>query len=748
MSRSFLLLLVLPNFVFAQTSYSRVKQEPYWAPPSSSLLSPGAVLAGCITDFATGDPVPFVQLLLEELRRTSMTDESGQFVFPNVPSGIYHLKTFRVGYQSIEQPIQVSTQDTVRLTVRLTASINQLGEVEIMGESENKLEKAALAVEGATLRQNLSGTIAETLLGTAGMAMRSMGPAPARPVLRGMGGDRLTVLEDGGRTGDLSASSADHAVVIEPLNAERIEVLRGPVALAYSASALGGVINVVRNFIPTHQPEALHVAASLQGESVNKGISVGYMVGAPIGKIALHTDGSFRTAQDLQTPSGVLKNTDLRTLNGSIGLSSIQKWGHVGVAYSHYNSRYGIPGGFVGAHPNGVRIALYRNHAEFSAEYVPQNAIHLTNITLKNNFTYYFHQEFEASGAIGMEFQTLEVHTKIDAQTKSIGPFQRGKTGISGLYRQYNVGGLVFSPNVTEFAANGYAYQEAKAGPWTLSAGIRYDVRTAIPEKETQTRIGFIRKRDFGGFAASVSINNQVSRRLSMALTFNRSIRMPAIEELFTEGPHLAAYSYDTGNPELITEKGYGAEWSARYRTTGSEAQLTLFRNRIPTYIYLANTGKINNRTLLPVYQYSGGDARLQGFEAMLHQSLFAGLSVTTTLSFVSGTLVEASKPLPQMPPMNGNAAVQYHLGNLRLSGGVKFAVKQDQLGDFEEATNGYVVPNLSAQYHLTTGKKLHTIDLSLNNLTNTIYRDHLSRVKSIMPEPGFNMKLLYRIYF
>ncbi|HRR09658.1 MAG TPA: TonB-dependent receptor [Rhodothermales bacterium] len=745
MNRLFLLLL-LPYFVSAQTSYKRLKQQPYVSPsyPTSS----GTLLAGRITDFATGDPVPFVQVLLEELRRTSMTNENGRFVFPNVPSGTYHLKAFRVGYQSIEEDIQVNTQDTVYIMIRLPASINQLGEVEIMGESGNTLEKAALAVEGATLRQNLSGTIAETLLGTAGMAMRSMGPAPARPVLRGMGGDRLTVLEDGGRTGDLSASSADHAVVIEPLNAERIEVLRGPVALAYSASALGGVINVVRNFIPTHQPEALHVAASLQGESVNKGLSVGYMVGAPIGKIALHTDGSFRTAQDLQTPSGVLKNTDLRTLNGSIGLSSIQKWGHLGVAYSHYNSRYGIPGGFVGAHPKGVRIALYRNHAELSAEYVPQDATYLTKITLKNNFTYYFHQEFEASGAIGMEFQTLEVHTRIDAQAKSIGPFQRGKAGVSGLYRQYNVGGLVFSPNATELAANGYAYQEATKESFTISAGIRYDVRTAIPEKETQTRIGFIRKRDFGGLSASVSINNQVSRCLSMALTINRSIRMPAVEELFTEGPHLAAYSYDTGNPELITEKGYGAEWSTRYHATGSEAQLTLFHNRIPSYIYLANTGKINNRTLLPVYQYSRGDARLQGFEAMIHQSLFAGVSVTATLSFVSGALVEVSKPLPQMPPMNGNTAIQYHMGNLRITGGIKYAVKQNQLGDFEDATNGYVIPNLSAQYHLTKGKKLHTIDLSLNNLTNTTYRDHLSRVKSIMPEPGFNIKLLYRIYF
>jgi len=747
MSRLYFFLWLIPSLSLAQTSF-HTPAAPTTFDTIKHETAPTTLLVGSVTDHATGEPIPFVQLLLEELRRTATTDGKGIFGFPNVPIGTYTLKTFRVGYQPLEQKIQINNQDTVRISIRLTTSGNNLGEVEILGDAGNKLEKAALAVDGATLRQNLSGTIAETLLGTAGMAMRAMGPAPARPVLRGMGGDRLTILEDGGRTGDLSASSADHAVVIEPLNAERIEVLRGPIALAYSANALGGVINVIRNFIPTHQPEDLHVAASIQGESVNRSLSAGYMVGAPIGKFALHTDGSFRAAQDLHTPSGVLNNTDLKTFNASLGLSAVRNWGHVGAAYSHYNSQYGIPGGFVGAHPLGVRISLYRNHIEAASEFVPQNKQHLTNIAIKSNFTYYFHQEFEASGAIGMEFQTQELHTRIDAQTKSVGPFGRGKAGISALFRQYNVGGLVFSPNAKEVASNGYVFQEAAFGKWTTSIGFRYDARTAIPEKETQTRIGFIRKRNFGGVSASASVNSQLNKRLSTALTLSRSVRMPALEELFTEGPHLAAYSYDTGNPDLITEKGIGAEWHTRYRTTHTEAQFSLFRNRIPSYIYLANTGKVNNRTLLPVYQFSRGDAVIQGFEAVVHQSLFAGLAAEATLSFVSGTLVETQRPLPQIPPLNGRGAIQYRTGNLLLSGGVKFAAQQNRLGEFEEVTEGYIVPNIAAQYHLTTGKTLHTFNLSINNLTNTTYRDHLSRVRSIMPEPGFNVKLLYRVYW
>lgn len=719
------------------------------------------VVQGEVRDMTTAEPIGFVQILIEELRRSATSEPNGRFSFGKLPQGQYTLKTFRVGYQPLTQRIDLVDQDTLHLTISLSAYNKDAGVVEIVGNAQT-LEKPALSVNGSVLRQNLSGTIAQTMIGTPGLAMRSMGPAPARPILRGLGGDRLMILEDGGKTGDLSGTAADHAVVIEPLNAERIDILRGAPALAYSSSALGGVINVVRNLIPNHLPESVHLGATLQTESVNKSLSTGYFVGSPLGKSgktnkqwAMHSDGAFRQTQDLNTPIGLLENTNIRTFNGSLGVSRIRENGFTGAAFSHYNSQYGIPGGFVGAHPNGVRIHLYRNQVEAHSEWLPSRNVkehahtsHWTRIEAKTNFTYYFHQEFESPEIIGLEFQTDELTTAIRAQTKDIGIFQKGMIGIEGFARDYNIGGLIFAPNAKEQGGAFFAYQEMAKGKWIWQIGSRFDAKHTIPDEEKQARIGWIRRRAFSGVSGSTSLSYQMKLPFSIGFVLNRAVRMPALEELFTEGPHLAAYSYDVGNPNLNTETGWGAELVAKLQLDNTHAHISLFQNRLSNYIFLENTGQMNFRTLLPIYQYKGDSAKMWGVEGSFEQNIGAQFAFSSTASYVNGTLASTKIPLPQMPPFNGNAGISWKQKSFTLGANAKFATAQERLGEFEIATAGYIVPNVSAQFIKQRGKFLHTLNLGIENITNTEYRDHLSRVKSIMPEAGRNVKVLYKMYW
>lgn len=708
-----------------------------------------ATVRGAVHDADTHDPVSFTQIVLEELNRGTTSDADGRFELADIPAGTYTLKAFRIGYESLARRLTIPAGDTVRVDIDMTSSAVSVGEVVVEGAREDEvLADPVLAVEGRDLRQHLGTTIAETLNDQPGIAMRSMGPAPARPVLRGLGGERLLVLEDGGRTGDLSATSSDHAVVIEPMTAERIEVVRGPAALIYGPNTLGGVVNVVRGYIPSTRPDGMHAGVSVQGQSVNEGISGGLMLTAPVGPLSVSMDGSIRQAGDLRTPVGELGNTGLSTYNAAAGVSRVGRYGYIGGAGSYYYSEYGIPGGFVGAHPNGVDVRIDRKHAELRGEYFPQ-AAWLQRIEGRAQFSRYFQQEFESSDVVGVEFGVLSGQASAIGYTARMAPFSKGALGIWSELRSTESGGLSFTPNAIEHTMAAFGYQEATLGDFAIQGGLRFDYRTVTPEDERESqRVGLIRQRAFGGISASLAGTWRPSEKLSTGLTLMRSLRMPGVEELFSEGPHLAAYTFEVGNAELDSERGWGMEAAARYTGRRANASLALFANYILDYIYPQNTGDTTYSVLLPIYQFRGATASMVGAEASGTVPLRYGFGVEGAASYVRGTLTRSGEPLPFVPPLSGKMGIRYRKGPFSMGVTARAAAAQERLGSYEERTDGYVVLDAFGQLYLTTGNLLHTFDLTVENLTNSEYRDHLSRVKVIMPEPGLNIRLLYKVYF
>lgn len=710
--------------------------------------SAGAVV-GSVVDADTDEPIGFAQVLLEEANRSATADEAGQFEILFVHGDTYTLKAFRIGYQPLTQSVRVPAGDTLRVTLQMASTLIEQGEIVVEGAREDvrQFADADMELEGRKLRQNLGTTIAETLDEEPGISMRSMGPAPARPVLRGLGGERLLVLEDGGRTGDLSATSTDHAVVIDPLTSERIEVIRGPAALVYGPNTLGGVVNVIRGVVPTSMPRKLTVGASLQGQSVNNGLSSGFGAEAPLGPLAAHVDASVRTADDVSTPVGPLENTELTTLNGSAGLGLIGNWGHAGLAGSYYRSSYGIPGGFVGAHPDGVNIELDRRRIEARAEIFDPIAW-IPRMELEGSFSRYEHQEYEADDVLGIEFGLLSYHGRALFHTHRNGHMRKGAFGLWSEYRDYASGGYSHTPASTEWTLAGFGFQDVHFEGFTLQVGLRYDYRRVRPgeEQESET-IGTIRERSFGGVSASLRGMIHPREDLSAGVTLMRSLRMPGIEELYSEGPHLAAYSFEIGNPELGLERGWGAEVFGRYEHPTLTASVATYYNLIDGYIFPLNTGETNVQTLLPIYQQTGAEARMLGAEASIGARILDGFHAAATASFVHGTLTNRDEPLPWMPPLSGKLDASYERNRLTLGATTRFAAEQKRTGPFEEPTNGYLIFGAYAQYYFETGPTLHTIDLIVENIADAEYRDHLSRVKSVMPEPGRNIKLLYRIY-
>ncbi|MFH5883411.1 TonB-dependent receptor [Halalkalibaculum sp. DA3122] len=722
------------------------------------------ILAGTVTDRDTGEPVAFAYLHLEEINRTVTAHSDGSFEFTNVPTGSYTLSVYRVGYQTISQTVRVAENETTEIAVSLRPTVLNSEAVEVIATDErgtgSSLEHASKTISGTELRQDLGTTLASTLDEVPGFSSRTMGSAPGRPVVRGLGGERLLILQDGERTGDVSGQSADHAVTVDPMSAEKIEIARGPAALQYGSNAIGGVINIVRNQIATSQPDHLHGSASLQGESVNTGAVAGLEASAPLGKtLALKLDGNLRSARNTATPEGKLENSGILSTNNALGLSYIRPWGYAGLASSVYFNNYGIPPNPEGGHPQGVDIEMRKYQSEAGSEVFLNNS---TFKSIKADISYknYYHREIEASGDIGTEFGVLTGNASVFARHGTLAFFDSGKMGLWGEAKNYAIQGAR-TPDSDSYSLAGYIIEEKDVGALHLELGARFDyVETTPAQRDPDSQIGFIRERSFSALASSATAIYDLGNGFFTGTTWIHSFRAPSQEELYSEGPHLASYSYEVGNPDLDPERGLGKELFFRYKTSTTTTELSFYHNSFDSYIYPRNTGQPSARfPSLNVYQFTGVDALFQGVEASSQVQLLDFWALSGSLSYTHASRklnnqepgAEAGAtwhPLPMIPPFKGSLGLKYAKGGFQVGSNLRLAARQTRTGDFETPTEGYAVIDLFGQYRLQSGAVLHTFSLNAENILDTTYRKHLSRIKEIRPEAGFGVSLLYRIYF
>ncbi len=717
-----------------------------------SSLARNTSISGEVIDAETETPLVDVHVsLLRDREGTSLfrTSRNGQFRFEEITPGAYTLRFERVGYETLDQEIVFET-DSMTMTIKLKRSPIQLGEVVVTpGDEEHAhFEKTTdLNLSAQQLDQQMGATIAETLSGEVGIAQRTMGRATARPVVRGMGGDRLLILEDGGRTGDKSASSADHAVAIDPTTATNIEIIRGAASLIYGSGTLGGVVNVKRETIPQTLPQRPTLNLTFQGESVNSGLTgtTGFTI--PIGDLAWRLELNRRHTDDTHTPIGILENTSLSQTNFATGISLVKDWGHIGLSGGSYRSDYGVPGSPEG-HIHGVTIDLDRQRYEGDFEYGFQQSF-LEKLKVHSTYTRYQHQEIESNNRLGVEFGVLT--TNVSALAYMHGD---AVAGVWGEYRDHATGGFYWTPHTREMSLAGFYLKQKRLNDnLTLQGAIRYDVRRAEPFREgIVTRAGTVERRDFGGVSSAVSGIYHWDDHLENGVTLMKTFRTPGIEELFSDGPHLAVYSYEIGNAELGSEDGFGTEAFLRYAAKRLKINLTVFRNQIYGYLIQANTGEKDWGSgaagWLWIYQYQGQNALLEGAEFSVDTEILPRFQVEASMSYVKGTLTASGLPLERIPPLDGKVALRYVTAPLNVHFTARFSDGQHRLGEFEEATDGYVVYDAGIQLAFPVWQLQHQAVVTVENIFDTEYRQHLSRIKSVMPEPGRNVKLLYRLNF
>lgn len=715
-------------------------------------------LTGKVLDRESEEPISFAYLHVEELSRTIATHSDGTFELRNLPSGSFTISVQRIGYQTLSRTVEISDDETTNITITLKPTVLSSEAVEIVGQSErgqsSRLEHASKSISGTELRQDLSTTLANTLSDIPGLSSRSMGTAPGRPVMRGLGGERLLILQDGERTGDVSSQSADHAVTVDPMSAEEIEIARGPAALQYGSNAIGGVINVVRNQVAASRPDHLHGTGSIQGESVNTGAVGGVELSAPVGEnFAVKLDGNLRTSGNTRTPQGELNNSGILSTNNALGFSYIKPWGYTGIASSIYLNNYGIPPDPEGGHPNGVDIEMQKLQMEAKTEIFIKDSF-FESVDADISYKNYYHREIESSGSIGTDYGVLTGNTSFRARHGELGILDEGIIGLWGETKDYAVRGTR-TPNSNAYSLGAYLVEEKNIGPLHLEIGARYDLVNIIPDEEDPTSsIGHIRDRKFNALASSASAIYDMGKGVHLGTTFMHSFRAPSQEELYSEGPHLASYSYEVGNPDLKPERALGKELFLRFNSTKATAEVSVYHNSFSNYIYARDTGEPSIPfPSLNLYQFTGTEALLTGFEASTEIQLINSIAFNGSVSYTharrkANDPEQEWQPLPMIPPLKGNVGITYSSGGFRIGSKAKLAGEQTRTGDFETSTDGYAVFDIFSQYRFEGGGMLHTISLNMQNILNTTHRSHLSRIKDLMPEPGRNVSLLYRIYF
>ncbi len=712
-------------------------------------------LAVRVTDAASAAPIPWAHVRLVGAERALSTDDAGLALFVALPPGIDTLRIARIGYFESVIPVTIAAGESTHARISLARHPVELPAIEVHGAERVRDPvpgSTPVTLEGRALRERVGGTLAATLAGEPSLAERTMGPAPARPVARGLGGHRVLLLEDGRETGDLSATSADHAVVLDPLHAKRIHVVRGPAALLDGSSTLGGVVHVTRELIPRVKPNRIGGHARIHGETASDAAAGETRLAIPFRGFAVHLEATARGAGNVRTPEGDLHNTGSDLWNAAGGIAWFAARGRAGLAAGRDDTRYGIPGGFQGGHTNGVDLDLEREFVRGEADLRLERREGGARLELAGGHSRYYHEELESTGECGVSFGLLETDAAARLHFASGTLLENAQAVVSGSVRDFAQGCLSFIPPTIERSWGIAAYDEGAWKQIFLQGALRFDQRIVEPDRADTNKAGVIRERSFAGVSAALAGSVPIGSRCTLTTTATRSYRPPAIEDLYSEGPHLAAYSYEVGNADLDAETGLGLEVAGEARFQGLRATAAVFAHRFDGFIHSADTGRIEygpgEEGALELYQTRGQNADFIGGECEMRWRSRPWLELDASTSVVRGTLSETGSPLPFIPPWSGRGGVKVNDGSWVCGVGVRWAAQQDRVGEFETPTAGYAALDVGGEWTRASGGVLHTVDIRVENILDAEYRNHLSRIKSISPEAGRNVIASYQVKF
>lgn len=621
----------------------------------------------------------------------------------------------------------------------------------------------ATVLTGERLQSRVQSTLGETLNSEPGVSSTGYGPNASRPVIRGMDGDRIRVLQNGTSVLDASGTSVDHAVALEPLFLDRVEILRGPAALMYGGSAMGGVVNAMDNRIPSEGFSGMLGTVEARTGGAQREQSQAAKLEGGNGRWMWHLDGMQRRTEDLRIPGdarsrrlqessplgagetevhGTLPNSASKTGSATLGTSLVWDQGYVGIAYSTYETRYGTV-----AEPD-VKIGLQQQRWDVAGE--QRNLGWFKAVKFKYGQSNYNHTEYDVSDP-ATTFKNKGYDVRLEFVHQPIGKLQ----GAFGLEQQQfdfsALGSEAFLPTTHNRNRALFVYEELDWSPVKLSASVRQENQRVA--SDTDANFGAGQTRSFSPRSLGLGAQWQFAPQYAVVLNLSSSQRAPTYQELFANGPHAATGIFEVGNTALGVERVRGVDLALRKTVGDITGSIGVYQQHFNNFISVINSGTdTGSPDFLPIYNTQAVRARFRGVEAGLRWRLInqepRRLELELGADHTHADDLTNAIPLPRIAPTRYTVGLNWQEQQWGGRVMLQRALAQNRLANNELVTDGYTLLNAQLTYRLPVAQQRMELFLRGENLLNQEIRNHVSFLKNRAPAGARAVLLGVRVNF
>lgn len=635
-----------------------------------------------------------------------------------------------------------------------TRHVRDLGRIVVTATAlrgaADDLSRPVEVLAGERLDEQRAASLGETIDSMPGVQSSNFGPGVGRPIIRGLDGPRVAILNGGLAVQDVSNVSQDHSPAVEPFLADQIEVLKGPSTLLYGSGAIGGAVNVVDGRIAETPIEGVTGRAEMRFDLGDMhGNTDMFRVDGGRDGLSVHADGVYRNNKDYSTPETRQNNSFIDSKTGAVGASYAGDWGFIGASFSRFRDHYGNPGepGDLAAGQRGVWLQMRSDRYDVKGGL---NAPWGEGSGLRYSFghTDYAHTEFEGD-EVGTVFSKRANDGRIEATFQAASGWKTA-IGLQGSDSTFAaVGEESFVPRTNNKSLGLFGVAQNTWGAFEAEFGARVD------KVKYQTSTGL--SPEFSPFSASLSGGWKLDDHWRLTANLDRAERAPAEEELFADGPHIATLAYEIGGgPGMRKEAANQAELGLHYRSAVVDAKFSAYYNRYNNFIYLIDTGNTwywdEEDDYLPIRQWTQANAIFHGFEGEATFHLADSADTGTWDLRVFGDTVRArlsdGDNLPRIAPARFGAQLRWKASAWRASLGATRYMKQDKVAVNETSTRGYTMVDAHLAYHVDAGRAAWEWFLDGTNLANQDARVHTSFLKDDVMLPGRSFSLGVRAFF